>query len=143
MILDIIKLVLSFGLGSLIGFEREKYNKPVGIRTISLICVGSTFITILITNYFPDETPRIIGSIITGLGFLGAGTIIAHGEKVKGLTTAALTWVMALIGVGIGIGEYTLSIITSVLIFLILMIRKVQMRKEKPKKVKKNKKKLK
>ena len=124
MLIEIAKILLSFILGSLIGIEREKHHKPVGLRTTSLICVGATYITIIILKYSPEEIARVLAAIITGLGFLGAGTIIANGKTIKGLTTAALVWVMALVGVGIGLGEYVLSLLTTGLFFVILMIKR-------------------
>jgi putative Mg2+ transporter-C (MgtC) family protein len=116
----ILKLVLAIAIGTLIGSEREKSGKPVGRRTLSIVTVGAAFAIILSLQYFPDDTGRIISGIITGLGFLGAGAIIAEGSYVRGLTTAASIWSSAIIGIGIGLGEYPLSIIGGVVLYIIL-----------------------
>jgi len=119
---QILKLLLAVVLSGLIGIEREKAGKPVGVRTLALVCIGSTLATIIASKYFPTDTLRVISGIVTGIGFLGAGAIIAKGKDVKGLTTAASIWVVAIIGIGVGIGEYLLSIIVAVLVYIILVI---------------------
>jgi putative Mg2+ transporter-C (MgtC) family protein len=124
LIIEIIKLVLAFGIGSFIGEERELNHKPVGIRTLAILCVSSAFITIVSQKLYPETTVRTIAGIITGIGFLGAGTIIAHSRTVRGLTTAALTWAIAIIGIGIGLGEFELSLVAAVLIYIALILGK-------------------
>lgn len=121
---EIIKIVLAFGVGSFIGEERERNRKSIGVRTISLICVASAFIIIISQRLNPLETHRTIQGIITGVGFLGAGSIISSKGTVRGLTTAALTWAMAIIGIGIGLGEYVITISTTLIIWIILIIGK-------------------
>ncbi|MCX6343834.1 MAG: MgtC/SapB family protein, partial [Armatimonadetes bacterium] len=111
-------------LGAIIGVERETHGRPAGLRTHILVCVGSTLFTIcsyLIAGTHNDPG-RITAQIVTGIGFLGAGTIIHQGSVVRGLTTAASVWTVAAIGVGVGIGGYalTLAAITSVIVFATL-----------------------
>ena len=90
-------------LGGLIGWERERNERPAGLRTHILVCVGSALITI-VSNIYPQTGGRVAAQIVTGIGFLGAGTIIRSGSdsQIRGLTTAATIWVCAGIGIAIG-----------------------------------------
>ena len=128
---QILKLVLAVVLGGLIGWERERSHKPAGLRTHMLVCVGSTLITLISVGYFAEDYARIISGIVTGIGFIGAGTIIAQGTKgIHGLTTAASLWAVAAIGISVGIGWYVLSIVAAVLIISILFLGKFRGKKE-------------
>jgi len=128
---QISKLVLAIILSGFIGWEREISHKPAGLRTHMLVCVGSALITIISIDYFTSDTARIVAGIITGIGFIGAGTTIAQGAKgVHGLTTAASLWVVAALGISVGIGWYLLSIISAILIISILFLGKVERRLE-------------
>lgn len=118
----VIRLVLALVLGSLIGMERETHGRPAGLRTHVLVCMGSTLFTLC--SYViavPHNDPgRIAAQIVTGIGFLGAGTIIHQGSIVRGLTTAASIWVVAAIGLAVGIGTPTmvgLAAVASVMVF--------------------------
>ncbi len=118
----VLRLVVAVVLGSLIGMERETHGRPAGLRTHVLVCVGSTLFTIC--SYViagPNNDPgRIAAQIVTGIGFLGAGTIIHQGSVVRGLTTAASVWVVAAIGVAVGIGTHQmmgLAAIAAILVF--------------------------
>ena len=122
MIYELIKLLISYIIGLLVGNERQKNHKPIGTRTIAILTVSSTLLTIIILRFCPYDTARIMSGIITGIGFLGAGSIIAEGKTVKGHTTAVLVWAMSIIGIGIGIGEFFLSIISSFLIYVTLIM---------------------
>lgn len=124
-----IKLGLSVACGAAIGFERELSDKPAGLRTNMLICVGSTLITMtsisLALSYGSRQVNiadpgRIAAQIVSGIGFLGAGTIIQARGAVHGLTTAATIWVMAGIGLAIGTGYYAPAVATTVLLLGIL-----------------------
>ncbi len=119
------RLVIAAILGSSIGIEREKKHKPAGLRTYMLVCLGSCLVT-LISLSFTDDPARIAAQIIVGLGFLGAGAIIAHGKDVRGLTTAASIWIIAAVGLAVGVGEYILAIATTTLIYLILKLSKYE-----------------
>jgi putative Mg2+ transporter-C (MgtC) family protein len=102
----ILKLVVALVLGGLIGLERETHGRPAGLRTHVLVCLGSTLFalcsyTIAGTRFDPG---RISAQIVTGIGFLGAGTIIRQGSVIRGLTTAASVWTVAAIGLAVAVG---------------------------------------
>jgi putative Mg2+ transporter-C (MgtC) family protein len=126
-----VKLLLAFACGAAIGLERELSDKPAGLRTNMLICVGSTLITMLSLHValtyseaqraIGDPT-RIAGEMISGIGFLGAGAIIQARGSVHGLTTAATIWVMAGIGLAIGSAAYGAAIATTLMLLAILYV---------------------
>lgn len=125
----LVKLVLSCLLGGLIGIERESVNRPAGFRTHMLVSIGSTLVMmvngIMVTQYAQTislDPGRFGAAVISGIGFLGAGTIIKEGNSVKGLTTAASLWTVACIGISIGAGYYLIGIITTVIVLIILEI---------------------
>jgi putative Mg2+ transporter-C (MgtC) family protein len=117
----VIKLVLAAILGGLVGFEREVHRKPAGMRTHSLVCIGATLFTIMSVNIVGAEPSRIAAGIVMGIGFLGAGMIFKSEDRVRGLTTAAELWVLAAIGLAIGIGFYFAALITTLIIIFILI----------------------
>ena len=106
----ILRLFVSAILGSVIGFERESQNKPAGLRTHVLVCLASCLVTIVSITEFPDDPARLLAQIIPGIGFIGAGSIIASGEKVIGITTATGIFVTSAIGIAVGTGNYILAI---------------------------------
>ena len=107
---DFIKIVASTVVGALIGLEREYRSKSAGLRTFTLICVGSTIFTIISEKMGMNTSPdRIAANIVTGIGFLGAGVIFKMDDRVKGLTTATIIWVTASLGMSIGDGHILLS----------------------------------
>lgn len=119
----IIRLILGFVLSGVVGFEREVSLKPAGLRTHILVGLGSTLLTILSQHAFPGAEPsRIAASIIVGIGFLGAGTILKTEERVIGLTTAASLWIVASIGMATGTGYYLLAIVATILAYLVLKL---------------------
>ena len=119
----VVRLILAFFLSGFVGFEREATHKPAGLRTHILVGLGSTLITILSLNAFPgSDSARVAASIIVGIGFLGAGTIIKTKQKVIGLTTAASLWITASIGMATGAGFYLIAIITTILSYLVLKL---------------------
>lgn len=119
----IIRLALALLCGGLIGIERERKRRPAGFRTHMLVCVGSA-LTILISQYlqtkgFPVDATRLGAQVISGIGFLGAGTIIVTGrQQVKGLTTAAGLWASACMGLAIGMGFYEGALLGGAIILL-------------------------
>ena len=123
----IFKLALSIILGSIIGFERRSKGQIAGMRTFSLICMGAT-LAMLVSIYIPQEymglkngdPGRIAAQVISGIGFLGAGAIIQMKGSVKGLTTAAGIWMTAAIGLAVGAGMYSVSVIAVLFILFIL-----------------------
>lgn len=118
---DVIKLGLSFLIGAIIGFEREYRSKSAGLRTMILICMGSTLFTILSIKVSADAG-RIAANIVTGIGFIGAGIIFRENNRLVGITTAAIVWVSAAIGMGIGAGYFQLTIVTFLISGLSLII---------------------
>lgn len=115
----IIKIILSTILGLIIGYERETSGKSVGIRTVSLICLGSTLFCLMSPTIFNGDNSRIIAQIVSGIGFFGAGIIFKNGDEVHGLTTAATIWTIAAVGALVGIGMFPEAIIGSIFILII------------------------
>ena len=126
---SVYKLLLSLLLGCCVGMERKRKGQTAGLRTFALISMGATLAMIL-SIYVPQEylglkngDPGCIAAqVITGIGFLGAGAIIQGKGSVRGLTTAAGIWMVATIGLAVGVGMYTVSIVATALIIFILMI---------------------
>ncbi|MCV4235554.1 MgtC/SapB family protein [Virgibacillus sp. LDC1] len=127
----LLRLLLAMLLGGLIGFERERSNHAAGLRTHILVCLGSTLIMLLSIYGFSDfvdeinvriDPARLATAVITGIGFLGAGTILFTGKSITGLTTAASIWVVGAVGLAVGAGFYFASIVSTVLILLNLVV---------------------
>jgi putative Mg2+ transporter-C (MgtC) family protein len=124
----LLKLVLAVALGGLVGLERETSQKPAGFRTNILICVGSAMMMILSglilggSEGGGNDLTRIAAGVITGIGFIGAGTIIQSRGSIVGLTTAATLWAMAGLGLVIGAGYYLVAVIFTAIIILTLII---------------------
>jgi putative Mg2+ transporter-C (MgtC) family protein len=118
------RLLVAGVLGAMIGLERELTGKEAGLRTMILICVGAALFTemsqVLGAVQGGDPT-RIASNIVTGVGFLGAGTILHQGATVKGMTTAATIWVSAAVGMAAGAGDYVRAAGTTALVLLILV----------------------
>lgn len=113
---------VAFIIGAVIGLEREFRSKPAGFRTMILICVGSCLYTILSKEANAASTDRIASNIVTGIGFIGAGVIFKEGITVNGLTTAALIWITAALGMAIGYHNYPLAIVVSIMVVIVLFI---------------------
>ncbi len=123
----LLRLLLAILIGGIMGIEREKKNRPAGLRTYMLVCVGSCLI--MLTNQYLYQTTgagdpmRLGAQVISGIGFLGAGTIIVtKRNQIKGLTTAAGLWTAAGIGLALGVGFYEAALIAAGAIFLILSV---------------------
>lgn len=121
------KVVLSVALSGIIGYERGKRHKGAGLRTHILVGVGSTLIVLtslhLFDTYKGDtiiDPTRMIAGLVTGIGFLCAGTIIQAESRVRGLTTAAALWIVSGVGIAVGAGHYSAAIIVSVVVFFVL-----------------------
>jgi|YelNatPaOPRAMG01_1025707.scaffolds.fasta_scaffold05870_9 putative Mg2+ transporter-C (MgtC) family protein len=127
-----LSLILAVLLGGVIGIEREITHKPAGLRTHMLVCLGSCLFTIISVHEFNVDPARLAAGIVTGIGFIGAGAIIAERERVVGITTAASLWVTAAIGLTMGVGNYLLASLATLLVFIILssrlIFRKLRMR---------------
>lgn len=123
---QIVSLLIAALLGGLIGMEREAEQRPAGLRTYMLVCVGSTLFTILSIHAFPVDSPRdtarVAAQIVTGIGFLGAGTVWRSRDHVSGLTTAAGLWVAAAIGMAVGAGLGLLALAATILVLIVLAV---------------------
>src|SRR5947208_539330 len=115
------RLAIAAALGALLGLEREYHRKPAGLRTNILIGMGSALFTIVSLQFAPNAD-RIAAQIVTGIGFLGAGSILRDRRHVHGLTTAATIWVNAAIGMAIGAGQLRLASGCAVLALVVLAI---------------------
>lgn len=116
---DLTTMLVSVLCGGLLGIEREYQNKSAGLRTIVLICLGSTVFTI-VSQRLGGSDDRIAANIITGIGFIGAGVIFKENFYVKGLTTAAVIWISAAIGMVVGIGEFNMAYLLTIIILIVL-----------------------
>ncbi len=126
----LIRVIVSVILGSIIGLEREITNKSAGLRTQILVCLGSCVFTILsiygfataVTLYPLGDPSRVAAQIITGIGFIGAGTVLRQGFTITGLTTASTLWIVAAIGMACGCGKIGLAVIATLIAVIILVI---------------------
>ena len=123
----VLRLFLSLILSGIIGFEREHMNRPAGLRTHILVCIGATLIQITSMDFcirykgiYNIDPLRMSAQVISGIGFLGAGTIIKEGVNIKGLTTAASIWAVACIGITVGTGFYFEAVIATAIIYIAL-----------------------
>lgn len=122
----IIRLTGAILLGAVIGIQRESKNKPAGLRTHILVTLGTT-VFIVACNSFgmsSDGLSRVIQGIVTGIGFIGAGSILKsnEGRSVRGLTTSASVWMAAAIGVAVGLGALGVAILTTFATLIVLML---------------------
>lgn len=134
----IIRLILAVVVGGVIGYEREIKSRPAGFRTHILVCLGAAIASMIQLYSIQDTTNLILqypglesalkadigrlgAQVITGVGFLGAGTIIHEKGAVKGLTTAASIWTVACIGLAVGLGYYSLAILSTICVFMVLV----------------------
>jgi putative Mg2+ transporter-C (MgtC) family protein len=117
----------AFIIGAVIGLEREFRNKPAGFRTMIFICVGSCLYTILSKESNTISPDRIASNIVTGVGFIGAGVIFKEGISVNGLTTSALIWIIAALGMAIGYKNYPIAIVvTSMVVIALFVLEPIQ-----------------
>lgn len=118
-----VRLLLAAVFGAAVGYERRSADKPAGLRTLSLVAMGSALFTIISAFGFESaDQSRVAAQIVTGVGFLGAGTILRSGVTVSGLTTAATIWATAAIGMAVGSGMYIASAAGTALILIILYV---------------------
>jgi len=125
----IFRLVLAMMFGGFIGLERESHKRPAGFRTHILVCVGSALVMMISQYAFVNfarateyDPGRIAAQVVSGIGFLGAGTILREGATIKGLTTAASLWVVAGIGLSVGTGFYLAGAVTTGLVVMVLIV---------------------
>lgn len=124
------RLMLALAFGGLIGLERESHGRPAGFRTHILVALGSTLVMIISVHGFSSfaqgarlnyDPGRLAAQVVSGIGFLGAGTIMREGTTVRGLTTAASLWVVAGIGMAVGTGAYFPAAVTTLLVMVTLL----------------------
>lgn len=122
-----LRLLISFGIGTAIGLEREYRSKAAGLRTMIMICLGSTVFTEISINLGGANPDRLAANIVTGIGFLGGGVIFKDGLTITGITTATTIWISAALGMAVGAGEYFIAIVGSGVVLIVLTaLEKVQ-----------------
>ncbi len=130
-----LRMLLAFIAGGIIGFERERHKKPVGFRTYVLVCLGSAVITMVGVETLQKtlelaegqdvvrvDPVRLSAQVVSGIGFLGAGTIIHEKNNISGLTSAASLWASSMIGIAIGYGYYFIGIMATFLVEITLIL---------------------
>ncbi len=120
-----LRLTVGLVLGAVIGFERELHRQPAGFRTHSLVSLGAALFTVVSAFGFSGDLvdpTRIAAQIVSGIGFIGAGTILQYRGHIRGLTTAASLWSVAAIGTAAGAGLYVVAVVGTVLILVILSV---------------------
>lgn len=125
----VIRVIAAVVLGGFLGIERERTGKPAGFRTHILVCLGTAVVVLACTEVKMslDGLSRVVQGIVTGIGFIGAGSILKLSEqqKIKGLTTAAGLWMTAIIGISVGLGALGLAVIGTLLTLLVLSLEHV------------------
>lgn len=126
---NVFKIMIATIIGGIIGIERGNKNRPAGLRTHALVSVGACVVMIISFSLFDKyhhlanfDPARLGAQVISGIGFLGAGTIIRNGVNVKGLTTAASLWVVACIGLSVGAGMYLVSVSSTIIVYFTLHV---------------------
>lgn len=131
----LIRIVSAIIIGGIIGMEREKHNRPAGLRTHILVCLGACVITLLESTIVIQmqsmkgageqitiSVGRVAAQVVSGVGFLGAGTIVLSQRKISGLTTAASLWNVACLGLAVGYGFYFLAFVSCILVLIVLAL---------------------
>lgn len=134
----LVRIIMAVVIGGIIGYEREYKNRPAGFRTHILVCLGACIVSLIqsysfyesisiiegnpsLSNVIKVDMGRLGAQVITGVGFLGAGTILRDKGEIKGLTTAASLWVVAIVGLGVGMGYYFLTISATLIVVIVLV----------------------
>ncbi len=131
----LLRIVVAIAIGTIIGVEREYKNRPAGMRTHVLVCLGACTVALLESSFITDVTNgtavssaigysfgRLSAQVISGIGFLGAGTIFTAQRKIVGLTTAASLWCVACLGLAVGYGYYFIAAVGCVCVIAVLMV---------------------
>ena len=121
----VIRFLIVFVLSALLGIERQRAHKPVSFGTFVFVAIGSCALVIVTTIIDINSRILVLGSIVTGIGFLGAGALIRNNDKIFGFTTAASIWILAIFGIVIGIGQYLEGIMIYSLVWIVLIIDNV------------------
>ncbi|SDH08214.1 putative Mg2+ transporter-C (MgtC) family protein [Chitinophaga filiformis] len=123
---QLLKVLVALIVGGVLGMEREYRHKAAGMRTLALICVGSTLFTMLSVELgYPSSPDRVASNILTGVGFIGAGVIFKGDYTIDGITTAATIWIASALGIAIGVSHYLLVALTLGIVLLLLIGLKV------------------
>ncbi len=125
------QILLAVILGAVLGVQRERWGKSAGPRTYALVCAGAALFTILSFNFFAN-TAIVAGAVVSGIGFLGAGTILHKENRIEGLTTAAGLWIVSAVGMAVGLQQYFLSIVTTFIILIVLVANDKSIKKNTP-----------
>ncbi|MCZ7401485.1 MAG: MgtC/SapB family protein [Candidatus Methanoperedens sp.] len=120
----LLRLIITFVLSLIFGYERQRSHKPIGFGTFIFVSVGSCGLAITATILNENPLP-LLGSVVTGIGFLGAGALIKTNEKTFGFTTAASVWLFAIFGIIVGVGQYVIGITIYLLTWLIIYFDKM------------------
>lgn len=124
--IDLKSCLTAIFCGLLIGVEREWFKKPAGVRTSILVCIGAYTFVIMAKSLQPDDSSaRVLGQIVTGVGFLGAGLIISEQGSIKGVTSAAVIWILAAIGCLIGFGYLGAGVVITLVTLFVLLVMTV------------------
>ena len=119
---QLLKVIVAIVIGGLLGLEREYRHKAAGMRTLTLICLGSTLFTMLSVELgYPSSPDRVASNILTGVGFIGAGVIFKGDYTIDGITTAATIWIASALGIAIGMSHYLLAAFSLVVVLLLLL----------------------
>ena len=122
-----VRLLVAMALGAAVGLEREYLEKPAGLRTLTMVCLGACLFVLILLEMVAmggilerSDPSRIIAAIIQGIGFLCAGTVWRVGDRIKGLTTAAAMWMVTGVGVAVGFGLWRLALLATAMTLLVL-----------------------
>ncbi len=119
---QLLKVLVALVIGGILGLEREYRRKAAGMRTLTLICLGSTLFTILSVELgYPSSPDRVASNILTGVGFIGAGVIFKGDYTIDGITTAATIWIASALGIAIGMSHYMLAGFSLGIVLLLLL----------------------
>jgi putative Mg2+ transporter-C (MgtC) family protein len=124
LLIILLRLTLTFALSLIFGYERQRSHKPIGFGTFIFVSVGSCGLAITATILNENPLP-LLGSVVTGIGFLGAGALIKTNEKTFGFTTAASVWLFAIFGITIGVGQYVIGVTIYLLTWIIIIFDKL------------------
>src|SRR5437870_13655327 len=117
----VLRLLFVFGRAFSVGLERQLHRKPVGLGTFIFVSMGAATLAILAITLEEDNPLPLLGGVITGIGFLGAGALIRSNDRVFGFTTAALVWAMAALGVAAGAGLYYLAFVNYGIVWAVVL----------------------
>jgi putative Mg2+ transporter-C (MgtC) family protein len=121
---SILPMIVAMVLGALIGIEREVHNKPAGLRTNALICMGAAAFMVIAQRIglSPDSISRMTAGIVTGVGFIGGGAVLRDRANISGVTTAATIWVVTSIGIACGMRLYDMAVSITILSLIVLAV---------------------